>query len=151
MSTPLRRYFTGISIVENLGENYWKWGWRAQYDFDVVVPKISTPRFSTMLVPVKYLPRAKIHRPGHHPLNSFGLSRFSQLLFTWFLDNRKCKWSDFFTESSLSEDLSKYLFDHNLRCFRGIRKLFFRMMPESTKESEGVNQFLVNLITRSMR
>ena len=43
---------------------------RAPHDFDVSVPKISTPRFSTMLIPVKYLHKVKTHRPGHHPLNA---------------------------------------------------------------------------------
>ena len=28
------------------------------------------PRFSTMLIPVKYLHKVKTHRPGHHPLNA---------------------------------------------------------------------------------
>ena len=42
---------------------------RAKHDFDVSVPKISTSRFSNMPIPVKYLPKVKIHRPGHHPLN----------------------------------------------------------------------------------
>ena len=42
---------------------------RVQYDFDVSVPKISTPRFSTTLISVEYLLTVKIHRPGHHPLN----------------------------------------------------------------------------------
>ena len=41
---------------------------RAQYDFDVPVPKISPFRFLTTLISVEYLITVEIHRPGHHPL-----------------------------------------------------------------------------------
>ena len=43
---------------------------RVQYDFDVSVPKISTPRFSTTLISVEYLTTIEIYRPGHQPLKS---------------------------------------------------------------------------------
>ena len=63
---------------------------RAQFDFGVSVHKISTPRFSTILISVEYLTTGNIHGPGH---NALKVGPFSNLLlfkqkvpflnFTW--------------------------------------------------------------------
>ena len=58
-------------VEESCQENYPKVRLtRAQYDFDVLVPKISTPRFSKTVISVDYFTTVRIYRHGHQSLNS---------------------------------------------------------------------------------
>ena len=87
---------------------------RAPHDFYVSVPKINTPRFLTMLIPVKYLTTGNIHRPGHNALRNttwstviaFRFYEYVHLLEKWVKVEKEPLIGPLKTVSESSADLS---------------------------------------------